>query len=258
MKPLTAILVDDEVLTRWITKRAIENLGITVFEAESCAEAEGKFLSLSFDLAILDHRLPDGFGVDILRKLRSNRWGGVAIYLTAETELIDEELQRSLDIYKLIKKPLNIEELKDVISGLSIVGKGQAAPLVESDFRKVGNFSLFAGKMLLNEESLEKVRNECSSSGWVAVDLKDINAISENEIKMLVELANTCRERRGRFCVVGASGKLISYFIEKGIDKEFDMVSDEDFLEALSRRPTSICERSMLLDSVIIRENKRE
>jgi DNA-binding response OmpR family regulator len=69
------LIVDDEPGIRFGVREFLQANGYEVLEAANCQEAENVFRLWSPDLALLDHRLPDG---DSLEALQEHRPGGAA------------------------------------------------------------------------------------------------------------------------------------------------------------------------------------
>lgn len=82
------LLVDDDELDRLSITRALRG-GDTPFEVSQCASA-GEALRLAaerdFDAILLDYRLPDQDGIDVLRALRAEKFGGVAVVMLSRHE----------------------------------------------------------------------------------------------------------------------------------------------------------------------------
>jgi CheY-like chemotaxis protein len=64
------LLVDDDNNGRCVLAAILEDEGYVVTEASSIAEARNQIDSQSFDIALLDLRLPDGFGSELIPALR--------------------------------------------------------------------------------------------------------------------------------------------------------------------------------------------
>ena len=69
------LIVDDEKLIRWSVRRQLEEWGYVVLEAESGTGGLAQIRAESPDLILLDVRLPDLSGIEVLREIKSNRSG---------------------------------------------------------------------------------------------------------------------------------------------------------------------------------------
>jgi DNA-binding NtrC family response regulator len=77
------LLVDDEDDVRLPLRRFFEKSGYQVAEAASVADAEQAFRSARPDVALLDYSLPDGDGLELLRRLKNLDGSVPAVILTA-------------------------------------------------------------------------------------------------------------------------------------------------------------------------------
>lgn len=63
---LSVLLVEDDETIRDFLKTVLESPKLNIYEAATCAEARQFLESVRFDVVLLDHRLPDGFGINLL------------------------------------------------------------------------------------------------------------------------------------------------------------------------------------------------
>lgn len=68
---MKVLLVDDDGLVRLTLGALLEDEGLLVTEAGSLEEARARLVEDQFRLVVLDHRLPDGAGPDLLGELRA-------------------------------------------------------------------------------------------------------------------------------------------------------------------------------------------
>jgi two-component system KDP operon response regulator KdpE len=105
-----ALLVEDEKQIRRLVRKALEDQGWIVDEAETIARGVAEASAHVIDLVILDLGLPDGDGIDFLRKLRG--WSNVAVIVlsarASERDIIDA-LDAGADDY--LTKPFGVGEL---------------------------------------------------------------------------------------------------------------------------------------------------
>ena len=81
MKAATILVVDDEQLIRWSLTSRLQDEGFRVVEAEDAAGALARFRE-GVDLVLLDYKLPDGDGLDVLRQIKSADPDTLVIMLT--------------------------------------------------------------------------------------------------------------------------------------------------------------------------------
>lgn len=105
------LIVEDERLIRWSIRQRLEREGYQVDEADT-GRAGLKHLSESgADLVLLDYKLPDMTGLDVLRQLRQTDADTVVIMITAygTVETAVEAMKHGAFDY--LSKPCNMDEL---------------------------------------------------------------------------------------------------------------------------------------------------
>src|SRR4029077_10086118 len=85
------LVVDDEKMIRWSLGEALRGWGYEPIEAETAGAALTSFESETPAAVLLDINLPDGSGLDVLRKIRHRQPEAVVIMITAKV-LIDETI----------------------------------------------------------------------------------------------------------------------------------------------------------------------
>lgn len=116
------LVVDDEKLIRLLLSRALKKEGIPVVDAGCGNEAIEKIRKRQFDLIILDLRLGDISGIDIINNIKKISPDTKIIVITAygseEKEIEKEMLHQS--IIGFYEKPFNtfevIEKIKKCLS----------------------------------------------------------------------------------------------------------------------------------------------
>ncbi|MBN2092340.1 sigma-54-dependent Fis family transcriptional regulator, partial [candidate division KSB1 bacterium] len=109
------LVVDDEESVRYSFNRFLNEAIFTVILAKSGMEALSIFKPDSFDLVVLDIRLPDISGLDVLRKIKKIDPKAVVLIMTAfgTTEIAIEAIK--LGAYDYILKPFDIPAMKRLI-----------------------------------------------------------------------------------------------------------------------------------------------
>jgi DNA-binding NtrC family response regulator len=111
----TILIVDDEKLIRWSLKQKLESWAYHVIEAGDLNEALNKFQAETPDLVTLDIKLPDGSGIDFLKKIKESHSSLPVVMITA-FGVVDAAVQAlKLGAYDFIEKPINFEKLENVI-----------------------------------------------------------------------------------------------------------------------------------------------
>ncbi len=119
MKP-TVFIVDDETLLLRTLSNALRDEGFEVFSAQS---AEGGTTVLSelkqnVDVMVLDVKLPDRSGLDLLEEQRNNGYVGPVIVMTAFDSPDSERRCRQLSVDSYLRKPFDLDAMLGTIRGL--------------------------------------------------------------------------------------------------------------------------------------------
>jgi two-component system response regulator AtoC len=105
------LVVDDERLVRWSLRQKCEEWGYQVREADTGETALRLAAEDAPDLVLLDVRLPDLNGLQVLQQLRANGDARAVIMITADPQVDDIKLALKLGAYDFVGKPLDFEEL---------------------------------------------------------------------------------------------------------------------------------------------------
>jgi len=105
------LIEDDEVLADGLT-HTLSNSGYSVTTATTGAYAEHLLKAQGFDLIVLDLGLPDMDGLQLLRKLRSQKLSLPIMILTARDDMNDriQGISQGADDYMI--KPFELRELE--------------------------------------------------------------------------------------------------------------------------------------------------
>jgi DNA-binding NtrC family response regulator len=111
------VIVDDEESIRK-TFFLILNKKYRVYLAKDAEEALARFKGPTIDLLIVDYRLPDMNGVELVARLREQGFRGEAILISAHVELIEPDILSRLRISHFFAKPLDLNALNRSIDYL--------------------------------------------------------------------------------------------------------------------------------------------
>src|SRR5579862_4585947 len=110
------LIVDDEKLIRWSVRRQLEEWGYVAVEAESGTGGLAQIRSEAPDLALLDVRLPDMSGIEVLREIKQSNLSIPVIMITGDPQIDDIKTAVKLGALDFIKKPLDFDELQITLS----------------------------------------------------------------------------------------------------------------------------------------------
>jgi CheY-like chemotaxis protein len=109
-------VVDDEPFIRTAMLAVLEEVG---YEARGFADAEGLYTALvqegvSPDLLVLDQRLPDEFGSEIVHSLRERpQYRDIPVVFV--TAIDDEEADRQVELAPVQRKPFDFTEFVEIV-----------------------------------------------------------------------------------------------------------------------------------------------
>lgn len=109
------LVADDEKNMRWALKKALLNDGFIIDEAENGQDALNKFDANIYDLIILDIKMPEMNGIEVLKEIRNKDKDIPVIVITAYGTISSAIEAIKLGAADYIQKPFDIDELKHVI-----------------------------------------------------------------------------------------------------------------------------------------------
>lgn len=115
MNGINILVVEDEKNQRILLKRLLKKEGNEPEEAENGNDAIRAFDRGDFDLVLLDQRLPDMSGIEVLKKLKEINPIIPVIIITAYANVEDAVNAMKLGAYHYLTKPINPDELTIII-----------------------------------------------------------------------------------------------------------------------------------------------
>ncbi len=115
MKP-TILIVDDEPNVRFTYRAALETEGWTVQEAPDGGAALRLMDQTSFDLAVLDMRMPEVGGLELLEKMRQRGIQTPVVIMTAFGDIPHAVHAMKLGAIDFLEKPLTPEMLRSTVA----------------------------------------------------------------------------------------------------------------------------------------------
>ncbi len=118
MKPYSLLIVDDEEQFANILAMRLNLRGCDCEVCYNGQDAIDIIQEKNFDLVLLDLRLPDIYGTDVLAGIKEINAKIPVIIVTAHGTEKDRQLCIQLGAYAFMHKPLNIEELTPILKKL--------------------------------------------------------------------------------------------------------------------------------------------
>jgi len=111
----TILVTDDNELIRETLQEALVNAGYRVQLAKNGEECLEAVRHGDIDLILLDMRLPDMNGLDVLRSLRESHPDGIVLMMTAYGDVESTKKALELGAFDFIRKPVTPKALSSII-----------------------------------------------------------------------------------------------------------------------------------------------
>ncbi len=151
------LLVEDDNATAEMLVDFLENERHSVEHVDSVTQANALLAVYGYDLLILDWELPDGSGIDVLKRFRKSGGASPTLLLTGRKTMNDKEsgLDSGADDY--LTKPFDFRELSARLRALL-----RRSPAVTGNILKCGNLTLDTAqaKASRDEETLKLLPTE--------------------------------------------------------------------------------------------------
>ncbi|MBF0545850.1 MAG: sigma-54-dependent Fis family transcriptional regulator [Candidatus Riflebacteria bacterium] len=113
--PIEILIVDDEEMIRWTLKEALESDGYKIHDFATGEDFLRYFEEKGADIVMLDIRLPDINGLEILSRIKKIDTGVSVIVMTAFAEVETAVTAMKQGAYDYIAKPYNLAEVSLLI-----------------------------------------------------------------------------------------------------------------------------------------------
>jgi DNA-binding response OmpR family regulator len=122
-KLLNILSVDDEFRVAHALAFALGHPARKLTLAFSADEALAKVTdhSESFDVAIIDHKMPKVSGIELVQRLRAANFDGKIIVLSAHLTHENRRAYAELNVDTMLTKPFDVHELREVVDSLARV-----------------------------------------------------------------------------------------------------------------------------------------
>src|SRR5262245_8543986 len=110
------LVADDEESIRWVLERACAQHGHTVRSVATGREALAALRAEPFDLALLDIKMPDLSGLDVLSSARDERIDTLVIIMTAQNTMGNAIEATKRGAYDYLTKPFDLDQVSALIT----------------------------------------------------------------------------------------------------------------------------------------------
>ena len=156
-KPIRLLIADDEEDLVTFLAHRLRKRGIDVTMALSGAEAVSAATQLTFDVAVVDLKMPDMDGIQVIEQLKSMQPHIEVLMLTGHGGHDTAWEAGRLQAYRYILKPHDFEDLNTLIIEAAEHRRGKMKREFESGLAKLMNGST-SPRDIINES--EKLRRE--------------------------------------------------------------------------------------------------
>jgi two-component system nitrogen regulation response regulator GlnG len=170
---ITRILVaDDEESMRWVLSKALKRKGFSVDLAIDGRQALSMIQDGSYDLAILDIKMPGINGLDLLDKIREQKKDLLVVIMTAEASMKNAVEAMKRGAYDYITKPFDLDVIDAIIE-------------------KVGRAREVAGQVTMLKQELKEryqvEKNIIGNSPVMREVYKTIGKVAGSDVTVLVQ-----------------------------------------------------------------------
>ncbi len=105
------LIADDEDSIRWVLERSLTRQGYLVDAVEDGRKAWDCFCRQTYDMAILDIRMPGIDGLELLERMQAERPETLVVIMTAETSMKNAVEAMKMGAYDYLPKPFDLDEV---------------------------------------------------------------------------------------------------------------------------------------------------
>lgn len=110
--------VDDEPIIGESIATLLEAPHRKIVVAKNGEEALAKATKEKFDVIITDHRMPHAGGLELVKRLRANKYRGKIVVLSGHLSPHNIGVYEDLEVDEVVSKPLDIVELPQIVQCL--------------------------------------------------------------------------------------------------------------------------------------------
>jgi len=189
------LIVEDEKLIRWSIKSRLEENGYVVSEVDSGKKAFELLEGEDFDLMLLDFRLPDTTGVEILRRVRQEAPETSVVMMTAYGTVESAVEAMKLGAFDYLTKPVNLDELTVIVNkALETTSLRREVRRLRREQREIHGAMRMIGNSPAMLEVVELVEKVCASQATTVL-LEGDSGTGKNVVAKAIHYGSPRAER---------------------------------------------------------------
>jgi CheY-like chemotaxis protein len=116
--PQAVLVVDDDPGTRINLADILTDLGYRVDTADDGPAGLALLRARSYDVALLDFKMPGMSGLELYREIRAARPDTVAVLVSAYTDVTTRDAALGAGVWQVLPKPLDVPRLLEALDSL--------------------------------------------------------------------------------------------------------------------------------------------
>jgi len=114
----TILVVDDQPGIRLLLEEMFIQSGYDVLTAKTGREALDKIYAHSFDLVIIDYKLPILDGIEVIKHLEQHNFTIPFIVMSGLTEYLSNKRHKYSFIKKVVPKPFDVQKMSALVQSI--------------------------------------------------------------------------------------------------------------------------------------------
>ena len=170
MSETRVLMVDDEAAFRQIVGRELRRAGYLVEEAGAVEEARRALSQQSFHVVLLDVRLPDGNGLDLLQDIKQSLPATQVVILTAFGTVQEAIRAMKVGAFDFLAKPCKLGEIEAVIEkALEVQSLERGHAVLQRDLERVQPSERIVGQTAAIHEVLRLIERVAETDSTVLI-----------------------------------------------------------------------------------------
>ena len=158
-----ALIVDDEPDIRELLEITLGRMDIETKAAKDVRTATELLASHEFDLCLTDMHLPDGDGIELVRRINADHPGLPVAVITAYGNMDTAIAALKAGAFDFVQKPVDLDQLRALVdTALKLSRPGRRR--VESSIRLTGTIERDAARCAIRSSSSRAVRRRSTSA----------------------------------------------------------------------------------------------